>query len=366
MKMLILLSLSLAVTLALPALPPGEEQSPVLTKENQRPLLGDVLPVQGHVEVENPAPQVIPPPKEEQEKVVELEAKVKTDGKQEVKAEPEVEVEQAGVVEQDVKVKPEVQVEDKFEEQQEVKAEPEVPGEAEAKMVNTKAGVNPEGEGDQELKDDPEFQVVSEVRVELDQQMEPEPEEKHMLDEENFQEHVRLVADPEEEESFMRKRDNVVDEEPLMQLYEEPETEGQAVLDEEQRSCPGVVLEGKCYEFFNEPMRAADAEFFCQEKFPGGHLASITSQYIHSELMKLILKKNGTHTRTWVGGLRFLETGRFIWVDGSRWEYADWLSGEPNNTANKENCLEVLAYANGKFNDFTCWEPQAFICSYNY
>ncbi|XP_067459975.1 uncharacterized protein [Thunnus thynnus] len=133
-----------------------------------------------------------------------------------------------------------------------------------------------------------------------------------------------------------------------------------------QCSCPGVVLERKCYQFFRGPKRASDAEYFCQTLSPGGHLASITSQYIHREVMNLMWRQNGAYTRSWIGGLRYLETGRFIWLDGSPWSYADWLSGEPNDTANVEDCLEVLSFGNGKFNDFTCWEPQAFICSFPY
>ncbi|XP_034042575.1 lectin-like isoform X2 [Thalassophryne amazonica] len=128
-------------------------------------------------------------------------------------------------------------------------------------------------------------------------------------------------------------------------------------------SCnPGVALEGKYYQFFKGPKRVEDAEFFCQKNFPGGHLGSITSQHIHKEVMSMMMRESGTHTRTWVGGLRYLKTGRFVWLDESHWGYADWLSEEPNNTAGKEDCVELLG--NGKFNDFTCWEPQAFICSY--
>lgn len=48
-------------------------------------------------------------------------------------------------------------------------------------------------------------------------------------------------------------------------------------------------------------------QFFCQEHFPHGHLASITSLFIHRELMALIMRQNGAYTRTWVGGLRYLE-----------------------------------------------------------
>lgn len=94
--------------------------------------------------------------------MVELEVKVKPDGKQEVKAEPEVEVEKAVLLELKVKVKPEVKVEDIFEAQQEVEAEPEDPAEAEVKVVNATAGVNPEGE----LINNPQFQVESEVSSE--------------------------------------------------------------------------------------------------------------------------------------------------------------------------------------------------------
>ncbi|KAL3056074.1 hypothetical protein OYC64_018722 [Pagothenia borchgrevinki] len=130
------------------------------------------------------------------------------------------------------------------------------------------------------------------------------------------------------------------------------------------QSCsPGVIIEGKCHQFFKEPKKAADAEFFCQDHFSGGHLASIPSPHVHREVMNLI-QQNGGLTRTWVGGLRYLETGRFIWLDGSHWGFADWLSGEPNNTSDLEDCVELLPQGNGKFNDFTCWEPQAFICSY--
>lgn len=39
----------------------------------------------------------------------------------------------------------------------------------------------------------------------------------------------------------------------------------------------------------------------------------------------------------------FSQTGRFIWLDGAHWNYADWLPGEPNNTANVEDCVELLS-----------------------
>ncbi|KAL2081420.1 hypothetical protein ACEWY4_023273 [Coilia grayii] len=128
-----------------------------------------------------------------------------------------------------------------------------------------------------------------------------------------------------------------------------------------RRSCRGVIIDGRCYRFFRGPMKAPDAEYFCQRNFPQGHLASVTNSYIHQQMMNL-MAQNGGYTRTWIGGLRYLDTGRFIWLDGAHWDYADWLVGEPNNTAGVENCVELLS--DSKFNDMPCWDLRAYICSY--
>uniref|UniRef100_A0A671XSW4 C-type lectin domain-containing protein n=1 Tax=Sparus aurata TaxID=8175 RepID=A0A671XSW4_SPAAU len=155
-----------------------------------------------------------------------------------------------------------------------------------------------------------------------------------------------LEADTEFERHIDMEGKNEMVGETTMQLEDEDSMFGDELSNATRGSyCPGVIYEGKCYLFFRGPKKAADAEFFCQDHFPGGHLASITSQHIHLMLMELILDQNGSCTRTWVGGLRYLDTDRFIWLDGSRWNYSDWLMGEPNNTSNKENCLEVLSCA---------------------
>ncbi|XP_071395339.1 lectin-like [Centroberyx affinis] len=107
-------------------------------------------------------------------------------------------------------------------------------------------------------------------------------------------------------------------------------------------------------------------QFFCQAHFPNGHLASITSQHIHRQVMNMMQEKNGAYTRAWVGGLRYPETSHFIWLDGSSWGYADWLPGEPNSPAGVEDCVELLAVDNGKFNDYRCSNTLPFICSYPY
>ncbi|TWW81026.1 lectin [Takifugu flavidus] len=126
--------------------------------------------------------------------------------------------------------------------------------------------------------------------------------------------------------------------------------------------CPGFSHDGRCYRFFRAPKTARNAEVFCQKLSAGGHLASITSQHLHRQVMRLILRANGAPTHVWVGGQRYLTTGRFVWLDGSSWIYADWRPGKPRPTSNVDNCVELLA--NGKFNDLRCSETEAFICSH--
>ncbi|TKS66963.1 Galactose-specific lectin nattectin [Collichthys lucidus] len=498
MKTLALLSLSLAVALGFPAFVQDEAQNhPDLPQEEQSPLLGDLLPAQGHVVMEDPAPQGRLGSEDQQEKVAQVKKEPEVEPEPEVKVEPELEVK----VEPEDEPEPEVKVEPEDEPEPEVKVEPEVEPEPQLEDVPNFMAVSEEAEPEM----NPEDEVVREVEEKFKVQMSLEPEtetgqqlvERHVdmettshevmvepimelepLDDEdnmlgnnvelsekqrNFEEPImELEAETETGQQFVERHidmertshevmvepimelepldddDNMLGndvpekqrnfEEPIMEL--EPETRQEEVIPEaavmeegpaldingepmppseeyfpneearmelspimdqpeseylreeeplayeepalmrqEQdnqasglRSCPGVSYEGKCYEFFRGPKKAVDAEFFCQQRFHGGHLASIMSRNIHAKILSMISQQYGRFTRTWVGGLRYLDSGRFIWLDGSRWSYADWLSGEPNNTSNLEDCIEMVP--SGKFNDFTCWEPQAFICSY--
>ncbi|XP_024118451.2 collectin-11 [Oryzias melastigma] len=156
-----------------------------------------------------------------------------------------------------------------------------------------------------------------------------------------------LEEEPDVHQMFQQNSETLPDKvEPLvvqeprgvdLEEEEEPEKNPQT----ERRFCAGVVLDSKCYQFFRGPEIYKDAEYFCQGNFPGGHLASISSPSIHREVLKLILDQNGSYTRVWIGGYR-LDRNHFIWMDESSWSYADWLSGEPNDTSGVEDCLEML------------------------
>nr|XP_046261153.1 titin homolog [Scatophagus argus] len=340
------------------------------------------------------------------------EAELEVDRKPEVETEPELEDNPDFKVESEVKVELDAEEETGPEEQeaQEMfQKQMSLEEETETSQEFSERHIDMEGKYDMVNGPIMELEPLDDDNMFEDQLSNTELSEVEKSVRATFQNKEPAIQSLSEEEGLMREGDYVSHDEPIMELEPEVRQEqalpDSAIMDEgsaldimgqpmssleeylpneearmgmklgtltgepgstRQGYCPGVLFGGKCYQFFRGPKRAEDAEFFCQERFHGGHLASITSQYIHREVMSMILKENGAYTRTWIGGLRYLETGRFVWLDGSHWSYADWLSGEPNNTADVEDCVEVLAFGNGKFNDFTCWEPQAFICSFPY
>lgn len=346
MRTFTLFTVILSVALGKP-LEEQKEAQVVLPETLQRPLVGDLLPAQSHVVVENPAPQP---------QLVKL---------------PQMSAPSAENKEQEGPVY-EV-VEDLTKDNNEIE-------------VEAAGKVSLESEPNEELQMIKYNYAEGEVKVDYNNMEEKYGFEQPIMDlepltDEEMQrdEHLEVYEEPGAVEGqIMNDRDvpdGVMEEDgPMLDALGEPLTEGgfmrmdplaaerQSVHAEPgARLCSGVAFGDKCFQFFPDPKKASDAEYFCQERFPSGHLASITSQDLRNEMMNLMRRHGGTR-RTWVGGLRFLDTGRFVWLDGSHWGYADWLWGEPNNTSNVENCVELLA--SGKFNDFTCWEPQAFICSY--
>jgi hypothetical protein len=55
----------------------------------------------------------------------------------------------------------------------------------------------------------------------------------------------------------------------------------------------------------------------------------------------------------WIGLHRQWQGGPFIWMDGSRLDYANWCSGQPDNGGGVENCVHMWADAHngGGWND---------------
>ena len=82
----------------------------------------------------------------------------------------------------------------------------------------------------------------------------------------------------------------------------------------------------------------------------GAHLAVITSDQENTFL----------DNRTgWIGLNDRDEEGKWVWVDGSVFNYTNWGSNQPNNLS-YENC--VSKDYTGKWHDFGCHWRKSYIC----
>ncbi|XP_044206534.1 galactose-specific lectin nattectin-like [Thunnus albacares] len=118
-------------------------------------------------------------------------------------------------------------------------------------------------------------------------------------------------------------------------------------------------LGSRCFIFRNTAKVFGDAESVCISL--GGNLASIHSAEEKSFIRELINKGSGSYLRSWIGAHDGVKEGMWMWTDGSRFDYQDWHSGEPNNRR-VENCAEIN-WQGEKWNDIACGHHRSFVCA---
>ncbi|XP_072554034.1 lectin-like isoform X2 [Paramormyrops kingsleyae] len=119
-----------------------------------------------------------------------------------------------------------------------------------------------------------------------------------------------------------------------------------------------------CVKYFNKPCSFADAEFACREKVTGGHLVSVHDEQANSGVNCIVMKYNYSLPRIWLGGMELFQSKKFIWTDGSVWDFKKWVPGQPDNTNNTEDCVEMNWKNLGSWNDDRCAVKKTFICSF--
>uniref|UniRef100_A0A673BGV4 Galactose-specific lectin nattectin-like n=1 Tax=Sphaeramia orbicularis TaxID=375764 RepID=A0A673BGV4_9TELE len=107
--------------------------------------------------------------------------------------------------------------------------------------------------------------------------------------------------------------------------------------------CPfGWTQFGRRCLIVNAPMKWTDAQNHCLSM--KGNLLSIHNVYQNSWAMSLMGGR-----RTWIAGSDAQEDGQWFNVDGTRFNYANWCHGEPNNHGGQEHCAEI------NYSDQRCW-----------
>ena len=124
----------------------------------------------------------------------------------------------------------------------------------------------------------------------------------------------------------------------------------------------------KCLKYFQTQKTWKEASESCKKISSRSDLVSVpdaaTNEFILTKVATADQDKVG---RVWTGGHQN-SAGTWVWSDGSRWSYADWYPGEPNNAGGDEDYLEIItlnyptAKYKGKWNDHRNSHKAAYIC----
>ncbi|XP_037384469.1 collectin-11 [Talpa occidentalis] len=118
--------------------------------------------------------------------------------------------------------------------------------------------------------------------------------------------------------------------------------------------------EHKLYLLVKEEKRYADAQLACQGR--GGHLG-MPKDEAANRLMAAYLAQAGL-ARVFIGINDLEREGTFVYADRSPMQtFQRWRSGEPNDAADGEDCVELEA--SGGWNDVACHAALHFLCEFD-
>uniref|UniRef100_A0A8C1XCF3 C-type lectin domain-containing protein n=1 Tax=Cyprinus carpio TaxID=7962 RepID=A0A8C1XCF3_CYPCA len=83
-------------------------------------------------------------------------------------------------------------------------------------------------------------------------------------------------------------------------------------------------------------------QFNCRTKVPGAHLVSVHKKEHNDYLLCIVKKFNPNNLRIWLGAFELFKSGKFLWLDGSNWDFQKWKHGEPSQIYTSiEECVEM-------------------------
>ena len=114
-------------------------------------------------------------------------------------------------------------------------------------------------------------------------------------------------------------------------------------------TCPsgthGPSPENRCYKISESTYNYPNGLSYCASNSMHSPviLSSAENQYIRQFIS----------SHTWIGGTDAAVEGTFIWsATGKNFTYTNWANGEPNDTGNNEDCVDMSS--SGLWNDIPC------------
>ncbi|GAA6222701.1 galactose-specific lectin nattectin-like isoform X2 [Lates japonicus] len=111
----------------------------------------------------------------------------------------------------------------------------------------------------------------------------------------------------------------------------------------------------RCFRYISGRANWVTAQRICQNL--GGSLASLHSVYEQRWVQRL----TGNQV-AWIGGSDAQREGYWFWIDGTRFNYANWCRGEPNNSR-RQHCLRMNWGARNCWDDGHCHVHHGFVCA---
>ena len=107
------------------------------------------------------------------------------------------------------------------------------------------------------------------------------------------------------------------------------------------------------------PRSWPDASMHCT--LTGGRLVSLHSRADFERAQAALRAAGLAYESVWIGGNDRAHEGSWVWVDGTPVSgYVSWVSGEPNNSGDNEDCLQLRG--DGYWNDARCSRSMLSIC----
>eukprot|EP00057_Strongylocentrotus_purpuratus_P015314 XP_011669788.1 PREDICTED: alpha-N-acetylgalactosamine-specific lectin-like [Strongylocentrotus purpuratus] len=145
--------------------------------------------------------------------------------------------------------------------------------------------------------------------------------------------------------------------------------------------CPQFWLpfNGNCYRYFGERVTWVAARDRCRDHYSLNGRADLVSIHTEQEnafAYDLFRSSAGNTPSTrppyygaWIGAYQTTSgsTGPFIWTDGSGLDFEQWLTRQPDNHGNREDCAHFWRRNAGddilqSWNDIVCGVDLPFIC----
>ena len=110
---------------------------------------------------------------------------------------------------------------------------------------------------------------------------------------------------------------------------------------------------GKCIHYHDTAATWSEQKAYCETL--GGWLAIVRSQADHDLLSN---RRPATTSPYYIGANDIDVEGTFKWMDGTSMSYTNWATGEPSNSNNDEDCVQLSS----KWNDVACSTQLRAIC----